>query len=96
MWLQRGEMKRETEVTLIAAHDQAITTNAVKIKVHRQQGSPICRMCTQKEESLGHVLSECSKLAQTSYESSTIEYLIWYTVATRSGCREEREECFTH
>ena len=36
MWLQRGDMKRETEATLMAAQDQVITTNAVKVKIHKQ------------------------------------------------------------
>ena len=30
-------MKRETEATLIAAQDQAITSNSVKVKIHKQQ-----------------------------------------------------------
>ena len=73
MWLQRGDMKKETEATLIAAHDQAITTNAVKVKIRKQQGSPLCRMCKEKEESIVYVLSECTKLAKTHHTSSTTE-----------------------
>ena len=69
MWLQRGDMKRETEATLMAAHHETMMTNAVKIKIHKQQGSPLSRMCKEKEESVGHVLSECTKLAQTQYKS---------------------------
>ena len=64
-------MKRETEATLMAAHHPAITTNTVKVKIHKQQGSPLIvqtRMCKQ-EESVRHVLSECTKLAQTCYKS---------------------------
>ena len=64
---------RETEATLMVAHDQATMTNDVKVKIHKQKGSPLCRMCEEKEESVEHVSSECSKLAQTQYKSSTIE-----------------------
>ena len=45
MWPQSGDMKRETEATLMAAHYQAITTNAVKGKIHKQQGSQIAFAC---------------------------------------------------
>ena len=53
----------------MAAQDQATTTSAVKVKIHKQQGSPLCQMCKEKEESIGHVLSEYTKLAQTQYKS---------------------------
>ena len=45
MRLQRGDMKRETEAILIAAENRVIATNAVKVKIHEQQGLPLCRMC---------------------------------------------------
>ena len=36
MATERGNEK-ETEAALIAAHDQAITNNAVKVKTHNQK-----------------------------------------------------------
>ena len=51
MWLRRDDVKRETEATLIAAHHQAITTNAMRVKIHKQQGSA-CVECARKKKSL--------------------------------------------
>ena len=45
---ERGTKRaRETEATLITAHDHTMTTNAVKVKIHEQQGSP-CAGCAKK------------------------------------------------
>ena len=70
MSLQKEEMKGKTEAALMDAHNQALATNDVKIKIHKQQGSALCRTCKEEEESGGHVLRKCSKLAQTHYKSS--------------------------
>ena len=68
-WLERGEMKKETEALIVAAQDQALSTNAVKVKIYKQEGTTACRMCKNKDETVGHLLSECSKLAQTEYKN---------------------------
>ena len=43
-------------------------TNAIKAKVEKQNLSPLCRMCSENNESMGHLVGECSKLAQTEYK----------------------------
>ena len=34
-WLKNGELKKETEGFLIAAQDQALLTNAIKVKIDK-------------------------------------------------------------
>ena len=53
----------------MAAQDQALRTNAIKVKIDKQEGDPACRMCKAKDETIAHIVSECSKLAQTEYKS---------------------------
>ena len=40
---------------ITAAQDQALRTNAIKAKVEKQNLSPLCRMCGEKDESMGHL-----------------------------------------
>ena len=67
-WLKRGSLKRETESLLVAVQDQALRTNYRKAKVEKQPVPPLCRMCQKKEETITHLLSECSKMAQSEYK----------------------------
>ena len=53
---------------ITAAQDQALRTNAIKAKVEKQNLSPLCRMCGEKDESMRHLVGECSKLAQAEYK----------------------------
>ena len=46
----------------MVAQEQAIRTNNVKAKIDKTQENYNCRMCGKAEESVNHVLSECSKL----------------------------------
>ena len=52
----------------MAAQEQAIRTNNIKAKIDKTQENSKCRMCGKAEESVNHVLSECSKLAQKEYK----------------------------
>ena len=52
----------------MASQEQAIRTNSIKAKIDRTQENSKCRMCGKAEESVNHVLSECSKLAQKEYK----------------------------
>ena len=51
-----------------AAQDQALRSNAIKAKVEKQNLSPLCMMCGEKDESMGFLVGECGKLAQAEYK----------------------------
>ena len=40
----------------------------MKFHVHKTVESPLCRVCNEKGESMGHLVSECSKLAQREHK----------------------------
>ena len=71
MWMTRGTLKKETESLLAAAQDQAIRTNYRRAKIERDGTSPLCRMCKQADETVSYIVSECSKLAQSTKEGMT-------------------------
>ena len=63
-WLKNEDLKRETESLIVAAQNQSIRTNLVKAKVDKSQGDSLCRVCRKVDESIDHIVSGCSKLAQ--------------------------------
>ena len=68
VWLKDGNLKRETESLIISAQEQAIRTNVIKAKIDKTQIDSKCRMCGKVDESISHVLNECSKLVQKEYK----------------------------
>ena len=68
-WLKRGKLKKETELLLFAAQDQALRTNSLKSRIDKQDVSPSCRMCGEREETVGHIVAECKMLAQKYYKN---------------------------
>ena len=68
-WLRKGNFKRETESLLIAAQDKAIRTNHIKAKIDKTQQNSKCRQCGDRDETINHIISECSKLAQKEYKA---------------------------
>ena len=67
-WLRKGNLKRETESLLIAAQDNAIRTNHIKARIDKTQQNSKCRLCDDRDETINHIISECSKLAQKEYK----------------------------
>ena len=67
-WLRKGDLKKETKGLIIAAQDQSLRTNAFKAKVKKANVSPLCRMCKAAEETVFHLVSECSTVAQSEYK----------------------------
>jgi hypothetical protein len=55
--------KGETETTIVAAQDQAVSTSYFKNK-NLKEGTYIgkCRLCNQHEETIGYLTSESSIL----------------------------------
>ena len=48
----------------MAAQNQSISTNLVKAKIDQSQGDSLCRVCRRVDESMDHIIGDCSKLAQ--------------------------------
>ena len=69
-WLTNGELKKETEGFIIAAQDQALRTNAIKTKIDKTANDSKCRM-RKEEETVDHLVSACSKFAQTIKTDTT-------------------------
>ena len=87
-WLKRGNLKKETEGTLMAAQDQAIRTNAIKHRIDKQDVSPLCRLCGEREETMSHVVAECKKLAQKEYKKwrhDKVAQVIHWTLCKKNG-----------
>ena len=68
-WLQHSKISKEVEAFLFAAQEQAISTNIIKSKIYVQTNiSPLCWLCRQSNETIDHLISSCSYIAQTAYK----------------------------
>ena len=45
IWLRKGNLKRETESLLLAAQDNAIRTNHIKMRIDKTRQNSKCRLC---------------------------------------------------
>ena len=68
-WLRKENLKRETESLLIAVQDNAIRTNHIKARIDKTQQNSKCRLCGDRDETINHIISECSKLTQKEYKA---------------------------
>jgi len=51
-WLKSGDMKGETESTIVAAQGKAISTNYFKNKILKEEIESKCWLCKQHEETI--------------------------------------------
>ena len=58
-----------TESLLIAAQNSAVRTNYVKAKIDNVQQNSKFRLCGDRDETINHMISECSKLVQKEYKT---------------------------
>ena len=68
-WLRKGNLTRETESLLIAAQDNTIRTNNIAAWIDKTQQNSKCRLCGDRDETINHIISECSKLAQKEFKA---------------------------
>ena len=69
-WLGKGIFKRETQSLLKkAAQNNAIRPNHIKVRIDKMQQNSKCRLCGDRDETINHIISECSKLAQREYKT---------------------------
>ena len=83
-WLKNGELKKETEGFLIAAQDQVLRTNAIKAKIDKVTEDSKCRLCKEKDETIDHLISSCSKIAQTDYKERHNSFQCYIGICARN------------
>ena len=66
-WLRKRNFKRETESLLMAAQNNTIRTYHINARIDKTQQNSKCRLCDDRDETINHLISECSKLAQKEY-----------------------------
>ena len=54
----------ETASLLIIAQNIAIRTNRVKAKIDKMQQNSRCKLCSNRDKMINHIISECSKLVK--------------------------------
>ena len=67
-WLKKGDLKKATEGTIMAAQEQATRTRSIRHHIDKENISPLSRSCGEREETVAHVVSECKVLAQNQYK----------------------------
>ena len=63
-WLRKGTLKRKTEFLLIVAQYNTIRTNHIKARIDKMQQNSKCRLYGDRNKTINHIISECSKLVQ--------------------------------
>jgi uncharacterized membrane protein YhiD involved in acid resistance len=94
-WLKSGDIKGETESTIVAAQDQAISTNYFKYKILKEEIESKFRLCKQLEETIDHLTS--GSLAKNEYlmrHDKVCEHL-HYSICKALGI-ETTDKCYTH
>ena len=66
-WLKQENLKRETESLQISAQSSMIKNNHIKARVDKKQQNSRHWLCGDRDETLNHIISKCSKLAQKKY-----------------------------
>ena len=67
-WLRKGNFQRETESFLIAAKSNTIRTNYIKVKINNTQQNSKYRLCSDKDETINHMICKCNKPVQWAYK----------------------------
>ena len=61
---RKGYFKRETESILMSAQNSAIRANHIKAHIDKTEQNRKCRLCSDRDETINHLISEYSKFAQ--------------------------------
>ena len=67
-WLCDGNTKKWTEGYVCAAQENVLMTRNYRVSILNQGGDRMCRLCGQHPETVGHLISACSKIVQTEYK----------------------------
>ncbi|KAJ3660258.1 hypothetical protein Zmor_004714 [Zophobas morio] len=71
IWLKKSSLYAETEGFVFAIQDQVINTKNYRKYIIKNPNikNDCCRLCKAKPETIQHIISSCSILAQTDYKA---------------------------
>ena len=64
----QSDLKVQTEATVCASQEQALTTNYTKNKIDRTSEYALCAMLGERGETVQYIIIECKKLVQGEYK----------------------------
>ena len=82
----------------MAAQEQATRTRSIRHRIDKENVSPLCRLCGEREETVAHVVSECKVLAQNQYKKwrhDTICQIIHWQLGKDNGL-DHSERWYDH
>ena len=53
----------------MAAQNSELRTNHIKARIDKTQQNSKCRLCGERDETINHIVSKCSKSAQKEYKA---------------------------
>ena len=65
--LSSSSSKGETEAFILAAQDQSLSTRVYQTRILKDGAEPNCRLCTEKEETVDHIISACPTIVNREY-----------------------------
>ena len=68
-WQRKRNFMRATESLLITVQNNVIRTNHIQARIDKTQQNSRCRLRSERDETINHIISECSKLAQREYKT---------------------------
>ena len=79
-WFRSSGLKAETKGFILDAQDQSLLTRNYQAKVMKSGADPRCRICTQYDKTIDHLISGCTTLAPNEYlnrHNRAAQYLHW-------------------
>ena len=92
-WLVQSDLKVQTAATICAPQEQALRRNYAKNKINKTSENPYCGMCSERGETVQHIICECKKPAQGEYKRrhDTVAKLIHW-----KNCAKRKDKWYEH
>ena len=96
-WLVQSDLKVQTEATICAAQEQALRKNCAKNKIDKILENLLCRMCSERGETMQHIICQCKKLVQREYKRrhDAVAKLVHWKLREKHNL-ERKEKWYKH
>ena len=97
-WVASGLVNKTIKGFVFAAQEQALPTNFLKAKITGESEDAKCRMCKKDLETVTHLVSSCSVLAQREYKvrHDRMGLRVYWEICKKYGvkcCEKWYKEC---